>query len=886
MRRPIEILFAIVLITCLVQSQTTTGNLGGRILNSQDVPIPGVNVICTSPDLMGMRGSTCDGTGRFYLGSLPPGLYNINISHVAYQGIELRRISILLGETTSLGDIHLAERAVEYGEITVTGNRPVIDLASSQVGETVTADQISALPLERNYQAASLLLPHSNASPYGDPINSAGATGLENRYFVDGVEVSDPTLGLTNMMLPQDFVREMQVRVGGYEAEYKTSLGGMVNAITYSGRNKIFGKAFSFFTNNNFSGSPRYAPDTPPRGGFSEYDMGISLGGPLLRDRLWYSLAYNPKIVTEDVAVLGEPNQTDKTTTHMFATKICWQPVESQLFELSVLGDPSIRSAVDPDISQAFGTGFTVENLDAWLVNIKSGGIAAIVQGTHLLSDRISIRSFVSVRERTYSYQPISSAGGAYSFVDMVSSTISGGLWEKLEIPTSSLALGATGQFTMGPHEFKAGVEYEEVRANENSLSQYIMKYSDTLFVMVSNVFKGTYKHINPSTFVQDGWQATDRVRVNLGIRWDPQIMIASDGSTAQRITTPLEPRLGIILAIGESGTEKISASAGRFVQPILLDLSGFYHNRGVVYGVGDYPHDPRVDTTGGRKFASSLFLANVPDLSGQYYDECTLGYERSVANGFRIGIRGMLRLFRQGVEDGLDPTTGAFVYGNPGTGSMSAYPELDRKYMALELSLEKSSSGGFSFITSYVLSRNYGNYTGLAMTDGALQVAPNVSQQLDTPENTLNGTGLLPNDRTHVLKGACSYLFENGLAVGGVFQWMSGTPLNEFGGSPIGPPYVTFLVPRGTVGRTPDVWDLSLRLSYQIADVPSPGFRPRLILDLFHVASQRTAIQYDQIHYFALDQDGKQTDPDPNYLQPIQFQPPMSVRLGIEVNF
>jgi hypothetical protein len=405
------------------------------------------------------------------------------------------------------------------------------------------------------------------------------------------------------------------------------------------------------------------------------------------------------------------------------------------------------------------------------------------------------------------------------------------------------------------------------------------------LYQMADNVLKGTYKHRNPSIFVQDGWQVTERVRLNLGVRWDPQIMIASDGSTAQKVMTPLEPRIGVIVGLGELGTEKISASAGRFVQPILLNLSAWYHNRGVVYGWGVFPHDPRVDTSGGTRAVSSLFVTNVPDLSGQYYDELTLGYERSIENDLRIGIRGILRVFRQGVEDGVDPSTGAFAYGNPGTGSLAAYPEFERKYTAMELTLEKSSSEGLSFMASYVLSRNYGNYSGFAQTDGHLQMTPNSTMQYDTPELTVNGTGLLPNDRTHVLKGACSYRFDFGLAIGGVFQWMSGTPLNEYGGS-MWPGYWSFVVPRGTVGRTPAVWDLSLRLAYQFADVLSQGVRPRFIVDFFHLASQRQAIQYDQTHYWALDQDGKQIDPNSNYLQAIQFQAPMSVRLGMEVNF
>jgi hypothetical protein len=138
MTTPSGILVVIALTTCQLFSQTTTGELAGRILGPHDERITGVNVVCSSPNLMGLRGATSDNAGRFHVGSLPPGQYNIKISHVSYQGIEITNISILLGKTTSLGPLHLAERTVESGEIAVTAARSPVDLTSSQ-GAPATA---------------------------------------------------------------------------------------------------------------------------------------------------------------------------------------------------------------------------------------------------------------------------------------------------------------------------------------------------------------------------------------------------------------------------------------------------------------------------------------------------------------------------------------------------------------------------------------------------------------------------------------------------------------------------------------------------------------------------------------------------------------------------
>jgi hypothetical protein len=122
-------------------------------------------------------------------------------------------------------------------------------------------------------------------------------------------------------------------------------------------------------------------------------------------------------------------------------------------------------------------------------------------------------------------------------------------------------------------------------------------------------------------------------------------------------------------------------------------------------------------------------------------------------------------------------------------------------------------------------------------------------------------------------------------LVLGASFLWQSGTPLNEFGGHPTGFSYV-FLRQRGTAGRTPSVWDLNLRLSYDLKQLRHSAWKPRLILDVFHVASQRQPALFDEFHYFNVDENGNQINSNPLYGQATRFQPPMAVRLGLEIGF
>ncbi len=113
----------------------------------------------------------------------------------------------------------------------------------------------------------------------------------------------------------------------------------------------------------------------------------------------------------------------------------------------------------------------------------------------------------------------------------------------------------------------------------------------------------------------------------------------------------------------------------------------------------------------------------------------------------------------------------------------------------------------------------------------------------------------------------------------------MSGTPRNEdalvfFGGPPI------FLRPRGSAGRTPAVFDAGLRFTYALRPWAGASLRPRLYLDLFQLGNRRTPIDFNDLHFLELDANGNPTNPNPAYGRPQLFQPPMSARLGLSVDF
>jgi hypothetical protein len=229
----------------------------------------------------------------------------------------LDNVRVALGTTTSLGTIRLKEKAIQVGEVVVTSERPRIDQSTTSVGESFTNREIVDLPLDRNYQQISQLAPQASLSYYGDGISFLGATGKENRYYVNGTNVTEPEMDWDATLLPYNFIKEIRVRSGGFEAEYESSLGGVVEAITQSGSNELRGQVFSFYTNNRFSGE-RIAVGGPPKRSFSQYDMGIGFGGPIVKDQLWFYLSYNPQFENEELFLNGQGNRNFVTNTQSY----------------------------------------------------------------------------------------------------------------------------------------------------------------------------------------------------------------------------------------------------------------------------------------------------------------------------------------------------------------------------------------------------------------------------------------------------------------------------------------------------------------------------------------------------------------------------------------
>jgi hypothetical protein len=882
------VVFLLGLLASTLCAQETTGKLEGRAVDVRDQPIARAHVTATSSALQGTREAVTDAQGRFVLLALPVGEYSVTLRHEGHTPQVVEGVLVRLGQTTSLGDVRVPDVIRIEQEVTVSGPAPLVDPASTYVGANMRSQEFVRLPIDRDYRSVALLLPEANQSFLGDAMNFGGATGLENRYFIDGMDVTDPYRALNGGTLPYNFIKEVEVRSGGYEAEYRASLGGVLNVVTWSGGNDLHGEVFGFFMNDRVSATPRLGTLQPDRGSFARYDIGLAVGGPIMKDRLWFYAAYDPAFERFDGTIPGLGVFPDRSTTHSFAGKLTWRAADRHTITLSTLGDPMTRDAVASPAAALTTTPVSFANPDPYLERITFGTTGLLLEGQHVLSDNLLLNTRLSRVWWWQSNEGRTERGRTEPlFIDAETGRWSGGAPDDMHNRSTVTTAGLSASWMAGRHLVKGGLEYEDNSLSVVSVGGYVECYPSSVFSQF--VFNADFAVANRilSGFVQDSWRLGSRLRANIGVRWDGQFFISSEGNVAQTILDQWQPRLGLAWMPGGTGQHKVSGSFGRFYQEVSTYPLAFNYNiPPVTVDFINYDHDPRLDPTGGAVWhlGPTGIQSRMTGMQGQFFDEVNVGYERQFSGRDRLAVRGIDRHLRQGIEKLTDPATGQGVLGNPGRGLLRAYPRVKRNYTALEISYQRTGARA-GLMASYVLSRNYGNYTGLFSSDSG-QEFPNSNFGFSSLETLVNAEGLLPNDRTHVAKLSGHYQPHKTVTFGAFGLWEQGTPLSELGGATSGPPFYTFLRQRGTAGRTPTIWDLNLRASYAPSSARLGRWRPRLLLDVLHVASPRRVVSVDQVHYFMVDADGKQIDPNPTYGLATRFQPPMALRFGLEVGF
>ncbi len=308
MRRHIHTVFAIVVLLAGLASaaiaQGTTGSISGLVVDQSKSVLPGVTVEVRNVDTGVVRSLVTDDSGRYRALNLSPGRYRVHAELSGFQVVETADIVVQIGSDVPV-DLTLGVGQLNES-ITVTGQAALVDLSSAVVGGVVTTQQIAELPLNgRSFMQLATLQPGVTVSRStgrdftggfgGTQISIAGARPEQTGYLLEGTNIGDiadkAPSSVAGVLLGVDTVQEFSVQTHGYSAEFGRAAGGIISAVTKSGTNRFRGTVFEFLRNSAFD-SPAYFDDNEEPPPFQRNQFGGTLGGPILRNKLFFFGSY------------------------------------------------------------------------------------------------------------------------------------------------------------------------------------------------------------------------------------------------------------------------------------------------------------------------------------------------------------------------------------------------------------------------------------------------------------------------------------------------------------------------------------------------------------------------------------------------------------------
>src|SRR3954471_12501127 len=339
-------LLPILILATVPLAAQTTGSISGHVTDTSGGAVPGVTVEATSSALQGARVATTDVTGLYRLPLLPPGSYTVAFTLSGFGQKKQAAVSVLLGKETAV-DAVLTPAMTE--SITVGSFAPPIDTSSTTLGTNLNATQIETLPTARNYSSVAQITPgvSTDAIQSDDKqtptITVYGSSGAENAFYVDGVNTTNSEYGFQGKELNFEFIEAVEIKTGGYEAEYGRATGGIINVVTKSGSNELHGDVFGYDTSDSLQTSSKTVVGSTPSG-FTKKDYGADVGGYILKDKLWFFGAYDQVRNTQGNLLAAGPDagQSVDSPSHrnLGSAKMTYSLTPSNTFTGTFLQDP------------------------------------------------------------------------------------------------------------------------------------------------------------------------------------------------------------------------------------------------------------------------------------------------------------------------------------------------------------------------------------------------------------------------------------------------------------------------------------------------------------------------------------------------------------------
>jgi len=825
-------------------------NVGGVIRDETGATLPGVTVTVANKNNGATQVLVTTAEGNYRAVNLQPGPYEI-AAQLSGFAVARREITLTVGADATL-DFRLALATVQE-TVNVSGSTPTIEVSKAQLQSVVLSDQVSALPtLGRNFLELAQLLPGSGPDnsrvQYFNPTKFGGVADQRNGFttVIDGGDVDDAIWGSTTMNFTQEAVQEFKVFRNQFDAEYGGALSAAINVLSKSGTNAFKGSGFYFGRDRRLNAKNFFAQTKPQ---FSQQRYGGSAGGPLVRSRTHFFSAYEysnvdtAKIIALPVVnpFAAHENGTfpSGSTNHMFDTKVDhrFSDTHSLMARYSYDNQELLRTQnVTSDTNQideySRSHSFIVE--ENWIVSQNKVNTFRL----HYLTQNVGNTPHTFDLGISRPSVSTGQAGISPQFFPRTKPV----LYDTFYINTPAHDVKIGGSIAFATTKFEAHFN-EHGRYTFTTDTPFDPNNTSTWpfsFVIQKPGFY-TYKSNQIGVFVQDTWRVADRVRLNLGVRYDYDTNLRNNQFYSDLIDNPLfkgidafiskdrgndtnnvQPRAGATWDLRGNGTLVMRGGVGMYVtrnRP-WFQLTSMDRSLGGAVLIQDpqlLRFYPDINATlGGRSLddylrsggAKSLFIIS---------DDSVLPYAINATGGMGWQINGATSLDIDYVHDYGDHQLGGTDRNLPASGPISASnPRPVRAftqvnvmenfskswYDALETQLRTRFRGVDQMFVSYTLSRSYRDGVDFYSTFRGTQRTPD--------ERGYNNT-----DQRHNLTLSAASTLPWRVQVSGIVKLISGSPVPVQAGFDIdGDGSTTGDRPRGiprTVGR--DHVDESLRL-------------------------------------------------------------------------
>ena len=697
-----------------IAQNLTQGAVAGTVTNQAGTPVAGAEVSLRSVAQGFTRTFTTDASGSFRAVALPQGQYEVVVNASGYNSLT-DTVDVGSGGTAQLFLTvgAAADNATQIDEVVVVGvRRAVSEFDATTTGLTVNVEELSRnVPIARTAGAVALLAPGvtSSDTAFGSIPTIGGASAGENTYFINGLNITKFRDFTGSSIVPFEFYQTLETKTGGYSSEFGRGTGGVLNGTTKSGGNEWeFGVTAYWEPSSLQENSPNTYLALNEFDETESSDLIFDFGGPIIRDRLFIFGLYN---IRDREFFNGASNGTGTrvmTDDPFYGGKVDFLITDDHRLEFTYFKDEQEQTSETTQFNTATGELVTTQGESVF----KFGGENWIARYTGVWTDWLTTSIAYGVNE--YNEQNSSPGDDCALITDFNPARPRLGCWligqpsvnnDERTVLRADVDIYAD---FFGSHHFRLGIDNETLesfQALDYSGAGYnYCRPGGPISVAVNctgdrtgglwyryQTYDGAglpqrvriraydndggWTSTQNAYYVQDSWEVTDRLTLNLGIRNEGFENENIAGVAFVDLQNQWAPRLGATYDVFGDGESKLFGFYGRYFLPVAVNtnqrLAGaefFIQDTWTLNrtGVpGDANADGIFDATG--EPVLGTFLAGTNLASGEvrpistqvdkeidpmYVDEFILGYEQRIFGDWTLGIKGTYRELGTAIDD------------------------------------------------------------------------------------------------------------------------------------------------------------------------------------------------------------------------------------------